>query len=341
MRSLVPTQQLGVALELARRYPNGQASHLCGWLKEAIDRDSCDVWHRRPHLWTPLFPSRPLQPTRKGSNGSTPPGDCSKHDAPAACILQEGVRLGEQGDLKAIRAHCRSKIHIQVARRAGLTPTKLTQECFFMAADAISRRTMSDRGAKELTPDRVRTAVKLCHDAGDFTSQCLMHQAQQIAKIREAEKIASLTHSGAEALDDAGAGLIGDAFWSMTWTLSLRRGERKGAPAAESLSALWYNEDLPSELSPKYLDTAVNIDNRRGRCVALDERNWRPFHPDLEIDALLALLAEAARQNRSSSLLEKGLKHSSKEVRQASQAWITAPSHQPLGCQNGLVGWAR
>ena len=102
MQSLIPTQQLGIALELARRYPNGQASHLCDWLTEAMDRESCEVWHRRPHLWTPLFPSRPLQPNQKKS-ASTPPGECSKHESPAACVLQVAVQLGEIGDLENIK----------------------------------------------------------------------------------------------------------------------------------------------------------------------------------------------------------------------------------------------
>ena len=340
MQSLIPTQQLGIALELARRYPNGQASHLCDWLTEAMDRESCEVWHRRPHLWTPLFPSRPLQPNQKKS-ASTPPGECSKHESPAACVLQVAVQLGEIGDLENIKQHCRSKIHTQVAYKAGLTPNKLTQECFFMAADSISRRTMSDRGENLLNPERLSTAVKLCREAGGFTSQCLMHQAQQIARIRDPKRIITYINAGAQALDESGARQVGDAFWSMTWTLSLRQGEINGAPAAEARSALWYDEELPTEIVLKPLDKGVNLNNRRGRCVALDEVNWRPFHSTPKIDGILALLAEAARQNRSSSLLKEGLHHSSKEVQQASQSWLALPSHQPLGCQNGFVNRVR
>ena len=337
MDSFMPTQQIGVALELARRYPNGQSAHLCGWLSQAIDRESCDVWHRRPHLWTPLFPSRPLQPPLRRTKELTPAGECSKHDAPAACILQVGVKLGEDGNLEEIKRHCRSKVYMDVIRKAGLTPTKLTQECFFVAADAISRRTMSDNRERELSSNDIDTAVQLCREAGDFTSQCLMHQAQQIAKIKEPKRISSLAQAGAQALDETGAQMVGDAFWSMTWALALSRGGISEAPLAEARSALWYDESLPTEIAPQKTVTQFTSIKRRGRCVALDENNWRPFHPSSEIDELLALLAEAARQDRDSSLLIKALEYPSEDVRRAARSWLNLPPHQPLACKNGAV----
>jgi hypothetical protein len=337
MHSFIPTQQLGVALELARRNPNGTSAHLCGWLTRAIDRESCDVWHRRPHLWTPLFPSRPLQPPQRRAADGTPAGECSKHDAPAACILQLAVNLGEVGSLEEIKRHCRSKVYMEVARKAGLTPIKLTHECFFVAADAISRRTMSESRDRELSSNDIGTAVQLCREAGEFTSQCLMHQAQQISKIQEPELISTLAQAGARALDETGAQLVGDAFWSMTWALSLSRGGISGAPLAEARSALWYNESLPTEINPQKMATNSDSSKRRGRCVALDENNWRPFHPSSEIDEVLALLAEAARQDRASSLLIKALKYPSKEVQRATRSWLELPPHQPLGCKDGAV----
>jgi hypothetical protein len=123
----------------------------------------------------------------------------------------------------------------------------------------------------------------------------------------------------------------------MTWALSLSRGGISGAPLAEARSALWYNESLPTEINPQKMATNSDSSKRRGRCVALDENNWRPFHPSSEIDEVLALLAEAARQDRASSLLIKALKYPSKEVQRATRSWLELPPHQPLGCKDGAV----
>ena len=56
-----------------------------------------------------------------------------------------------------------------------------------------------------------------------------------------------------------------------------------------------------------------------------------------EIDEVLALLAEAARKDKASSLLRSALKHPSAEVQRVARSWLALPPHQPLGCSEGAV----
>ena len=143
LRALSPPEQLGVALELSRRFPDGEGERVCAWLSDPAGQESCFAWHHRPHLWTPLHPTPALRPRRPAPVAGEESMLCSSSQAPVACVLDAARGAAQGADVPAALALCGGALPDQALTQAGLTAAQLTAECHFLVADTSSGRSAS------------------------------------------------------------------------------------------------------------------------------------------------------------------------------------------------------